>query len=38
VRAQLATVTSPPQSAEQLLDTLQWNGLVQTVKTLRPLL
>lgn len=38
VRAQLAALTSPPQSAEQLLDMLQRNGLVQTVKTLRPLL
>jgi hypothetical protein len=37
VRAQLETLTNPPQTKDQLLDTLQRNGLVQTVGTLRPI-
>lgn len=38
VRAQLDTLTNPPQTKDQLLDTLQRSGLVQTVGALRPLL
>jgi PIN domain len=38
IRAQLKTLTNPPQTSDQLLDTLQRNGLVQTVAALRPIL
>lgn len=38
VRAQLETLANPPQTKDQLLDTLQRNGLVQTVGALRPIL
>jgi hypothetical protein len=38
VRAQLETLTNPPQTKDQLLDTLRGGGLVQTVGALRPML
>jgi hypothetical protein len=38
VRAQLDTLINPPQTKDQLLGTLQRNGLVQTIGALRPLL
>jgi hypothetical protein len=38
VRAQLEALTRPPQTKDQLLETLRRNRLVQTVGALRPIL
>ena len=38
VRAQLATLTNPEKTKDELLETLRQNGLVQTVAALRPIL
>ena len=38
VRAQLATLTNPEKTKDELLETLRQNGLVQTVAVLRPIL
>jgi hypothetical protein len=38
VRKQRLNLRKPPKSAEELLDTLQTQGLKQTVERLRPLI
>ena len=38
VRAQLATLTNPQKTKDELLETLRQSGLVQTVAALRPIL